>query len=347
MARNTLAVVSQSGQSLTFFNLSTGEKTGQVTDLKAEPHELCYDNRTNLMYITHAYRHGWYAAHGDDAVEISVFDCEKRKVVDIIDVSPYKGPHYTVLDTEHDILYSSVEGGIDGAGGIIGIDLKTHKITKAIPSGYKTHWFVMTPDGRKAFTCNKEAGFISVIDLVEEKMTGKLEIPGGCEQPGISNDGKLAYFPTPGIGAMMKGDVKEKRIQVIDTTTDEIVKSIPLDYGGITVHVDCKERLLVGQYVFEGDKPNIQNLSSMKARLKVLAPPREDFMELATFDVDPIPLTVYASPDGSRAFSANIIKGTVSIVNLDEMKYERTLDVDTVRRADKKMHQGAHGMALI
>ena len=35
------------------------------------------------------------------------------------------------------------------------------------------------------------------------------------------------------------------------------------------------------------------------------------------------------------------------IVDLTSMTVERTLEVDTVARKDKKIHQGAHGLALL
>lgn len=164
------------------------------------------------------------------AYELSVINCRKqRTIVDTIDISPYKGPHGIALDQARDILYVSVEGGIPGskaAGGIVGIDLATRKVVKAIASGHYSHWFVMTPDGRKAYTCNKEAGFVSVVDLIREKLLGKIDMAGGCEQPGISRDGRWVYFPNPTLS--MKGPVEKPCINVVDTSIDKVVKSIPM-----------------------------------------------------------------------------------------------------------------------
>jgi DNA-binding beta-propeller fold protein YncE len=347
MDNNTLAVVSQSGESLNFFDLSSGKRTAQLSNLTKEPHELQYDPRTTLLYLTHTYEHGMYGNHGEYSHELSIIDCnDQMRVVDTIDVSPYKGPHGMALDRQHDILYVSVEGGMSDStadGGIIGIDLKTRKIVKAIGSGHYSHWFVMTPDGKKAYTSNKEAGFISILDLEKEKMIGKIDIDGGCEQPGISNDGRWAYFPTPQLS--FKG-VTNPSIKVIDTRTDEIVKSIPMDLGALAVHIDSKDRLLVGQYRLEFDE-KAKRPVPLSGKLLTLSREDRGYSELGAVDVELMPLTVFSSPDGSRAFVSNIFSGTVTIVDMDVMKVERTLDVDTVHRQDKAMHQGAHGLALV
>ena len=44
---------------------------------------------------------------------------------------------------------------------------------------------------------------------------------------------------------------------------------------------------------------------------------------------------------------ANVQDGTVSVVDLWERKVVWTLEVDAARRADKRVHVGAHGMAFL
>ena len=352
MSNNTLAVVSQSGETISFFDVSSGHRTGQLGGLIAEPHELCHDARTKLLYVSHAYRHGWYRGHGNDGHEISVVDCRQRRVVDVIDISPAKGPHYLVIDEKRDILYASVEGGISDqprSGGIIGVCLKTRKVLRRIGSGWSNHWFVMTPDGTKAYTCNKEANFISVIDLVGEQLVAKIPVSGGCEQPAISVSGKRAYFPTP---TLPFGDVEHSdkpAIQVIDTTSDKVIKSIPMDLGAATMHADSQDRLLVGQYRVgnPSDGQAFGKVSPLNGQLLVLSPTGKDYQQIAHLEVGKVPLTILSSPDGKRAFVSNIISGTVTVVDLITMTVERTLEVDTVPRPDKNLHQGAHGLALI
>lgn len=131
---STLAVVSQSGQTVNFFCLTTGQKTGQISDSIALPHELCFDDKTGLLYISHTYQHGWYASHGEFVSLISVVDSKASALVDIIDVGSFLGPHYLQIDKNRNLLYASIEAGISDemseSGGIIGIDLDSRTVVK-------------------------------------------------------------------------------------------------------------------------------------------------------------------------------------------------------------------------
>ena len=73
----------------------------------------------------------------------------------------------------------------------------------------------------------------------------------------------------------------------------------------------------------------------------------ETYACLGEVEVGLTPLTLRCSTDGRTAFVANVLAGTVSVVDLVEMRMVRTLDVDLVRREDKDFHQGAHGLAVI
>lgn len=341
--QGTLAVVSQSGESLSFFDLASGERTAHLPNLIAEPHELCFDAKRNLLYISHAYRHGFFWEHGDYGHEISVIDCATKTCVETIDISPTLGPHGLILDEPRDILYVSIEELEKGkGGGLIGIDLSTRTITKKIASESKPHWFAMTPDGRKAYTCNKTQPYISILDLHRESLVGKIAIPS-CEEPGISADGKFAYFPIPGntIGAAPAN----ASIQVIDTATDKIVGSFPIGLGSQSVLATSRKTLMVGKYSFDAEASAGGTPVAQAGRLALYE--ADTYELLGEVAVDKVPLTMRCSADGTTAFVANIFSGTVTIVHLPSMTVLRTLDVDLTPHPEKKGHFGAHGMALI
>lgn len=336
---STLAVVSQSGQSLSFFDIDTGKPSGIIKDMIAEPHELCLDESRELLYCSHAYRHGHYWAHGDDTNDISIIDITKQEVIGVINTSPFRGPHALRLNSSLDVLFASVEQGFkdDGPGGVISIDLKTRKVVGSAPGGSKCHWAIITPDGSKAYTCNKTDPFVSVMDLRSWKLIKKIEVPGS-EELDISPDGRYVYVPTPST-TNGKAPV-DPCFKVIDTTTDEIVRSVPLANGPSSIHVTSRGTIMVGQYRlsdggFKAPQPG---------RMTLFAP--DTFEELGTAEVNDYPLTLRSSADGSIGYIANIFSGTVSVIDLNKFKILRTIDVDTTRRADKQGHQGAHGLAL-
>lgn len=337
----TLAVVSQSGETLSFFDFHSGERTGRIESMIAEPHELCLDKKRNVVYCTHAYRHGHFWAHGDNGREISITDLNTRKATGVIDIGPYAGPHGIRLHEETDTLYLSVEHGFgdDGPGGVVAVDLKTRQLVGGAPSGHKSHWAVITPDASKAYTCNKTAPCVSVIDLKSWKLIKQIPV-AGSEELDISPDGRFVYVPTP--SASFDKDPVEPCIKVIDTKTDEIVESVPLELGPSTVHVTTKGTILVGQYRMQSGSTT--NMLPKPGKVGAFDP--ETFELLGEVDVGLYALTIRSTADGSVAFVANILGGTVTVIDLDRFEVLRTLEVDTVRGANKKALQGAHGMAV-
>jgi hypothetical protein len=99
-------------------------------------------------------------------------------------------------------------------------------------------------------------------------------------------------------------------IEVIDPSTDKIVDSIPVDLGAMVIHVDAKDRLLVGQYSLEFDQKAKRPIP-YNGKLLIFAPEDQGFAELGIVDVEFMPLTVFSSFGGDRAFVSNIFSGTV------------------------------------
>ncbi|MCP9946891.1 hypothetical protein LUX12_22105 [Streptomyces somaliensis] len=113
--RDQLAVVSQSGPTVTFFDAVTHEPL-EVLQVPGEPHELCFDPRRRLLHCTVTYRSGYYHAHTGRARELVVIDPDAHRVVEVLDLSPDEAPHGVLTDPVRDLLWVSVEGGPGGAG---------------------------------------------------------------------------------------------------------------------------------------------------------------------------------------------------------------------------------------
>ena len=222
---------------------------------------------------------------------------------------------------------------------MIGIDLKSKTVTKKIESQSKPHWFVMTPDGRKAYTCNKTQPFISVLDLMEGTFLGKIEVPS-CEEPGMSLDGKYAYFPTPGL--TVGPPPPDASIKVIDTTTDKIVNSIATGLGPQAVHVTSLNTIMVAKSRYGTDASG-EVTKAQPGRLALHAPDTHELLGEVAVDLGP--LTIRSSPDGKTGFVANVFSGTVTVIDLSSMTIVRTLNNDTMPNPAKANHLGAHGMA--
>jgi YVTN family beta-propeller protein len=71
------------------------------------------------------------------------------------------------------------------------IDRTSHKVVDAIDSGSTNgHRLIIAPDGQRLYTENEEDGTVSVIDLPNRKLLGKIETPRPLAGIAISADGR-------------------------------------------------------------------------------------------------------------------------------------------------------------
>lgn len=175
---DVLAVVSQSGPTVSFFDAASDRHLGDV-HVPAEPHELCFDATRRLLWCTLTYHSGYYHANAGRRTELAVIDPDTRRIVEIVDVAPEHGPHGLALDAGLGRLYVSVESGDDRPGGVVVIDTATRRpIGRIDTDAPGPHWFAIDPAGRTGYATNKEAPFVSVVDLERGVLTAKVEVPG-------------------------------------------------------------------------------------------------------------------------------------------------------------------------
>lgn len=325
-----LAVVSQSGPTVTFFDTGTREVRG-VLEVPAEPHELCFDPDHRLLYCTIAYRAGYYHANEGRARELVVIDPDEGRIVEVVDLSPEHAPHGLALDRERGLLYVSVEEGPAGPGGAVVLDTATRKVTGRVATEAPgPHWFVLTPDGRRGYAANKEAGFVSSVD-VETGALRRIPVPGS-EGIAVSPDGSQVFVAGPYLGA---GSRAMPGVRIIDTATDRVVRTIPTPHQPFPLHVTSRGLLLVGEL------PGSSGEVALDGPASGLLSIHRDAERVADLEIGPFPLTITSSADGRRAWVSSVASSTVAEVDLDSLELVHTLEVP--RRGDP----GAHGLAHI
>ncbi|URM92477.1 YncE family protein [Streptomyces sp. MRC013] len=333
-----LAVVSQSGPTVTFFDAAAHEPL-EVLEVPGEPHELCFDPRRRLLYCTVTYRSGYYHAHTGRARELVVIDPDAHRVVEVLDLSPEEAPHGVLTDPVRDLLWVSVEGE---PGALVAVDPVTRRTVRRIPVGAPgPHWFVLTPDGRHAYTSNKEAPFVTVVDLATGREEDRVPVPGS-EGIAVSPDGGHVYVAAP------KGDfgaapaVRGAGVRVIDTRTRRVVRTLPADGLVFPVHVTSRGRVLAGELRFAaaGPRPGGSGLGAQApGLLRVHAPDRGHAP--AAVPVGAFPLTIASSPDGRYGYVSAVVSSTVTVVDLEALEAVAVLEVP---RAGEP---GAHGLAYV
>ncbi|MGW1378031.1 YncE family protein [Streptomyces sp. NPDC002446] len=331
-----LAVVSQSGSTVTFFDAATHERL-DVLRMPPQPHELCFDPDHRLLYCASTYHSGFYHANEGRSHEITVIDPDTRTVVATLDTAPDHAPHGLALDRERARLYASVEATETEPGGVVVFDTRTHarlgRISTMAPG---PHWFALTPDGRRGYATNKEAPFVSAVDLDRAVCTDRIPVPGS-EGLAVAPDGRHVYVAAPKADFTAPSPAPTA-IHVIDTATNETVRTLPTKGQVMPVHTTVDGTLLVGE-LRQTSAPGGQLGSQLPGALTVFAP--DTLTPVGEVQVGRFPLTITSSPDGRLAYVSGLLSSNVTVVDLQNLSTVATLEVDS---ADDS---GAHGLAYI
>ncbi|WP_369367879.1 YncE family protein [Streptomyces sp. CG4] len=343
---DVLAVVSQSGPSVAFFDTASDRHLGTVQTL-AEPHELCFDPVRRLLWCTMTYRSGFYRANSGRRTELTVIDPDTRRVVEVVDLAPEHAPHGIALDAAGGRLYVNVEGGTDRPGGVVVIDTETRRPVGRIDTDAPgSHWVAVDAAGTTGCVANKEAPFVSVLDLKRGTLTAKVEVPG-CEGIAVSADGSHAYVATPYQGSLSSdssgssdasGEATPPGIKVIDIRSANVVGTLPLGSAAMPVHLTSTGKLLAGEVRTEPD-PVSRAGRMAPGRLTVFSADTHE--RVADFEVGLCPLTITSSPDGRIAYVACYASATVDILDLETLRHLARLDHPAFGTS------GTHGLAYI
>ncbi|MFJ9468540.1 YncE family protein [Streptomyces caniferus] len=335
---DVLAVVSQSGPTVSFFDAATDRQLGTV-EVLAEPHELCFDPTQRLLWCTTAYHSGYYHANSGRRTELTVIDPDTRRIVEVVDLAPEHGPHGLALDTARRRLYVSVEGSADRPGGVVVIDTATRRPLGRIDTDAPgPHWFAIDPAGRTGYATNKEAPFVSVVDLERGVLTAKAEVPGS-EGLAVSADGTHVFVASPYAGSFSAAEERPPTgIRVIDARTASVVDTLPTEDIILPVHLTSTGKLLAGE-VRTAPDPASRLGRHAPGRLTVFS--ADTRKQLGAVEVGHCPLTITSSPDGRIAYVSCVASSTVDIVDLETLEGLARLDIA------KRGEPGAHGLAYV
>ncbi|MFK0259283.1 YncE family protein [Streptomyces sp. NPDC090445] len=335
---DVLAVVSQSGPTVSFFDAASDHHLGDV-HVPAEPHELCFDPTQRLLWCTLTYHSGYYHANAGRRTELAVIDPDTRRIVEVVDLAPEHGPHGLALDPVRGRLYVSVESAEDRPGGVVVIDTATRRPVGRIDTDAPgPHWFAIDPAGRTGYATNKEAPFVSVVDLERGVLTSKVEVPGS-EGLAVSADGRYAFVAAPyGNFSRTAEERPATGIRVIDARTASVVDTLPTEDIVLPVHLTSTGKLLAGEVRMAPD-PVSRLGRNAPGRLTVFD--ADTRKQVGDLEVGLFPLTITSSPDGRLAYVSCVISSTVDIVDLETLERVARLDIAKLGEA------GAHGLAYL
>jgi DNA-binding beta-propeller fold protein YncE len=332
-------VVSQSGCTVTLLD-AVDHRVLTVLSMAAEPHELCFDPEHRLLYCTHTYHGGFYDSNEGRNTLVTVIDPDAGKTVEVLDLSPEHGPHGMALDAARRLLYISVEAGPAGTGGVVVLDTNTRRVLRRIDTfAPGPHWFAIDPDGTRGYAANKEAPFVTVVDLASGALKGKISVPGS-EGIAVSPDGSTVAVAAP----KYNESPVDPGVRLIDTRTGAIVRTLRTEFAVVPVHWTVTGLLLIGEAP-PAPEPVDGAGDTHRGRLSVWAGRSAATMKhVGAVDVGANPLNVISSPDGGRCYVSAVVGSTLSAVDLRRPTRPTVLDTLDIPRAED---WGAHGLAYL
>ncbi|MFD4632418.1 YncE family protein [Streptomyces sp. NPDC058284] len=334
---DVLAVVSQSGPTVSFFDAASDRRLGTV-EVLAQPHELCFDPTQRLLWCTSTYHSGYYHANSGRRTEVTVIDPDARRIVEVVDLAPEHAPHGLALDMARSRLYVSVEGSADRPGGVVVIDTGTRRpIGRIDTQAPGPHWFAIDAAGRTGYATNKDARFVSVVDLERGILAAKAEVPGS-EGLAVSPDSAHAYVAAPytNFSPAAGEESPAPGIRVVDGRTASVVDVLPLGNTAMPVHLTSTGKLLAGELRKDAGS---ESGPGRAARLTIFSAATHE--RIGATEVGNGPLTITSSPDGRIAYVACVAASTVDLVDLETLR--RLARLDIARLGDP----GAHGLAYL
>ncbi|MCP4301158.1 MAG: ABC transporter substrate-binding protein [Gammaproteobacteria bacterium] len=296
-----LIMIDKRGSRVRFFDPDTLE---EISNLEiARPHELAISPDRKTAYVP-IFGDGIYGDNPNPGQSIVIIDLDKRTIKGTIDVSPYLAPHGLQVD-DSGMLYATAEMSRK----LLVIDPAARSVEAAINTDGAGHWAIVLPNGEKAYVANKDdRKFISVIDLKARRMTGRVPMPNGTQGIAISPDNKR----------IIAIDYKEPRFYVIDVATDKIVETVEIADNSIGP--------FRARYSPSGDTLITINDEDSLANIydgHDLSRPQH------TLNVGEQPFGIAYSKDGSIALVSNHGDGTITVLDLDELRVVRTFPAGT------------------
>src|SRR6266545_2939335 len=206
-----MIAVDKMGTKVLFLNPVTYESEVVLEDFPRTVHELLVVPDANLAYVP-IFGDGIHGRNPNPGHLLCVIDLHKRARVADIDLRPYIAPHTLKLGPDG-LIYITCEN----SAVVAIIDRATRTVVGAIDSGStNAHRLVISPDGQRLYTENEEDGEVSVIDLPNRKLTGKIKTPRPLAGIAITPDGRT----------VIAVDDAEPTLFLIDTATGQ-VRNLP------------------------------------------------------------------------------------------------------------------------
>ena len=209
-----MIAVDKIGTKILFLDPHSYETEAALDGFQKTVHELLVIPETGRAYVP-IFGDGIHGRNPNPGHTLLVIDCLARKHIATIDLAPLSAPHTLRLAADG-LIYITCENSAKVAV----IDPKTNAVIGAIDSGSTNgHRLAIPDDGQRLYTDNEEDATLSVIDLPNRKLLGKIATPQPLAGIAVSDDGKTVIAVS---------DVSPV-VFVIDTAAGRVVRTVALE----------------------------------------------------------------------------------------------------------------------
>src|SRR5579859_398301 len=260
-------------------------------------HEVAVSPDSRFAYVP-IYGNSGVGKPGTDGATIDIIDIQQRKLASTIDLGKPLRPHQPTFGPDG-MLYVSAEL----AQAIDIIDPASSKVIAQAPTGQpESHMFVLSKDGRRAYTANVHAGTVSVVDIANRKLITTIPVAKQVQRISISPDGAHVFTH----------DQDAPRIAVIDTATNKIANWIEIPDYAYSSKPTPDGRFLIA-VLPRANKTIAIDLQTLKV--------------VHSFDVPQLPGEILICPDATVAYITCMPAGKIAVLNLQTWQLQPTIDL--------------------
>lgn len=304
--QGVLLVANKGDRTLGIIDPAAGQQVAAVPENGVTGHEVIASPDGKTAYVP-IYGNSGVGKPGTDGSNMVAIDIATRKIAGNLDFGHGVRPHCAQFGPKNGLLYVSTE--LDRSISII--DPKALKIIGSVPTGQaESHMFVISHDGKRAYTANVGPGTVSVLDLDAHKTLQVIPISPDTQRISISVDDKRVFT----------SDQTKPRLSVIDTVTNKVERWVDLPGLGYGTAPTPDGKWLVVAV------PTVNKVAVIDLHTLRVA---------HTIDVPKAPQETLVRPDGKIAYVSCDASAKVAAIRTSDWK------VDALIEAGK----GADGLA--
>ncbi|WP_256737611.1 twin-arginine translocation pathway signal protein [Pseudomonas sp. dw_358] len=188
--KNELVLVEKEAPGVSFYQLPDGKPLAHIS-MATQPHEIVADAQHRFAYVAQYGMDKWLSP-GEGGHLVYVLDLVARKLARTIDLTPYHRLHGIRMDAAGRLYVLSETDSV-----MIRFDnpSKDEYPSQIVPvGGTRSHYFVLTRDGRRAYVSDTLSGMVIMLDPHDPTFTPVKRLLGEAPEGSCLSVDEKTYY---------------------------------------------------------------------------------------------------------------------------------------------------------